>query len=54
MVFGNFDLFNVLGWLSLLGDTDFEVRIVSDGFHYCFSPVARFEMPGNSKPVAFQ
>jgi hypothetical protein len=51
MAFANFDSFDVLGWLSFLGDTDFEVRIVGDGFHYCFS--GRFELPRHSKPVAF-
>jgi hypothetical protein len=40
MAFGNFDSFNILGgWLSFLGDTDFEVRIVGDGYHYIASPV---------------
>jgi hypothetical protein len=38
--------------LSSLGDTDFEVGVIGDGFHYCFT--SQFEMPGHSKPVAFQ
>ncbi len=50
--FGDYNSFNVLGRLSLLGDTDFEVGVISDGFHYCFT--SWFEVLGDGKPVAFQ